>query len=98
MTHPFIQTVQAAYDTHGLPDGIASVKIGSIAGEATPFTAWAVAVAPAFVGVSASAATVADAVTGALDIYVDSALRKAERETARAVLAAAGLDPDMVAK
>jgi len=98
MTHPFIQAVQAAYDTHGLPDGIASVKIGSIVGETKPFTAWAIADKPGQIGASASGITVDEAVAGALTRHMAAAVMKAERETARAVLAAAGLDPDMVAK
>ena len=92
MTQPFITAMQAALDTHGLPDGIASVHVGTSSYNASGVYC----VIGTNDGSSGSQPTLALAME-ALQIYLDGlASERAERDAARAALVAAGLSPDLV--
>ncbi len=97
MTHPFIEAVQAAYDTHGLPPGICYVAVGSLVTGTTPhFTAYATPQSGALANCSAQADTAAGVVTAALRKQAEADILAGQREQLRAMAVQAGIDPGLV--
>lgn len=92
MTHPFITAMQAALDTHGLPDGVNCVHVGTSSYNANGVYC----VIGTNSGSSGSQPTLALAMD-ALQVHLDGlAAERAERDAARAALVAAGFSPDLV--
>jgi hypothetical protein len=99
MTHPFIEALQAAYDTHGLPPGICYVSLGSLVSGCAPrFHAY---IAPARDGYSTpdfagNGDTLQEAIDAAFAARDAGGEEAAKREAVRALVAAHGYDPNMV--
>jgi hypothetical protein len=96
MTHPFIDAVQSALDTHGLPDDVDMFTIGhsTMRPAGVHAAIWLRCGAD-----SKSQDTLTHAMTVASyerDRRADLAARRAEREAARKLLADAGIDPNLI--
>lgn len=98
MTHPFLEAVQAAYDAHGLPEGVASVYVsGPSQYRVTPHCSVTLA---SNISHNGTGPTFAVAYAEALAAKEREDKRRADtaaRDAARKALADAGHDPDLIA-
>lgn len=88
--NPFLAAMQAAYDTHQMPD---DVHMMSISRNAQGFTVWT----DSSLYLTGHGNTLAEAYQAALAKKAEHDAQAASKAAARAALEAAGLSPDLIA-
>jgi hypothetical protein len=97
MNHPFITAVQSALDAYGLPPGIAVVSVGTHWRHyPAKFNVWAAMPDDRMASNTGCSLDLATACQEALERQAQFEAAEAKVDAARAALAAAGYDPNLI--